>query len=47
MIVLAERILRTTIAGAGILWRNVIAPFAPWGRRGWDRAAIALRACPS
>lgn len=30
MIVLAERILRTTIAGAGILWRNVIAPFAPW-----------------
>ena len=30
MIVVAERILRTTIAGAGILWRNVIAPFAPW-----------------
>ena len=23
------------------------AEVAAWGRRGWDRAAIALRACPS
>lgn len=30
MIVVAERILRTTISGLGILWRNIIVPFAPW-----------------
>lgn len=30
MIVLAERILRTVLGAAGIVWRNLILPFAPW-----------------
>ena len=30
MIVAAERILRMTLRAAGVIWRNVIVPFAPW-----------------
>ena len=30
MIVLAERILRAVLGAAGVVWRSVIVPFAPW-----------------